>query len=79
MVSGLITVASTIGASVTTSVAQLAGKPYVPCEEWTKLTRIVCRAITGLALGAKASIGKTDFVNHSGSQSYMCLYLLGIL
>lgn len=36
-------------------------------------------AITGLALGAEASIGKTDFVNHSGSQSYMCPYLLSIL
>lgn len=42
MLSCCITVASTIGASVTHSVAQLAA----------------CRAINGIALGAKASIGE---------------------
>jgi MFS family permease len=41
MVSCCITIASTIGASATHTVAQLA----------------VCRAINGIALGAKASIG----------------------
>lgn len=41
LVSALITIASTIGASTTHSVGQLAA----------------CRAINGIALGAKASIG----------------------
>lgn len=43
MLSCAITVASTIGASVTQNVAQLA----------------ICRAINGIALGAKASIGRS--------------------
>jgi hypothetical protein len=43
LVSALLTVASTIGASTTHSVGQLAA----------------CRAINGIALGAKASIGET--------------------
>ena len=44
MLSCCITIASTIGASVTHSVTQLA----------------ICRAINGIALGAKASIGTTQ-------------------
>lgn len=42
MLSCAITIASTIGASVSQNVTQLA----------------ICRAINGIALGAKASIGK---------------------
>jgi len=44
MLSCAITIASTIGASVTHNVAQLA----------------ICRAINGIALGAKASIGTSN-------------------
>jgi hypothetical protein len=44
MLSCAITIASTIGASVTHNVGQLAA----------------CRAINGIALGAKASIGKRE-------------------
>jgi len=48
MVSCFITIASTIGASATRTVAQLA----------------ICRAINGIALGAKASIG--NFASNLG-------------
>jgi MFS family permease len=47
MLSCAITIASTIGASVSQNVAQLA----------------VCRAINGIALGAKASIGMLQIIS----------------